>query len=145
MTLLFESHTLWLSTCEISYWWNVLLLDIWSFNNTNHVSFDEMTQTPFYGGYTKLLRTYGWFQHRKKDCTWIVKYYTCRCIVFIQVGYHYFAFFVRNPKWIFDFTGFWIYLMYSKDFRKEEGIIIKSLWFWSKWQDYKLWFWCKNL
>jgi hypothetical protein len=116
MTLSFESHTLWLSTCEISYWWNVLLLDVWSLYNTNHVSFDEMTQTPHYGAvwkscltikciwnlilikcivtrcfdvytiqimflfdemtqtlcygeYAKLMRSYGWFQHRKNDCT----------------------------------------------------------------------------
>jgi hypothetical protein len=53
MTLPFESHTLRLSTCEIPYWWNVLLLDVWSLYNTNHVLFDEMTQTPYYGAVWK--------------------------------------------------------------------------------------------
>jgi hypothetical protein len=55
-------------------------------------------------------------------------------------GYHCFAFLIRNPTGIFVFMGFWIQLMVSKDFGNEERIIIKSLWFCSKIQDYKLWF-----
>jgi hypothetical protein len=55
-------------------------------------------------------------------------------------GYHYFIFFIRNPKWIFVFMRFWINLMCSKYFGNEGIIIIESLWFWSKHQDYKLWF-----
>jgi hypothetical protein len=74
MTLPFETHTLWLSTCEISYWWNVLLLDVWSLYNTNHVSFDEMTQTPHYGAV--------WKSCLMIKCMWnfiLMKYIVTRC------------------------------------------------------------------
>jgi hypothetical protein len=49
--------TIWKSYFMIKYMWNfilmkyVLFLDIWSFYNTNHVSFGKMTQTPRYGEY----------------------------------------------------------------------------------------------
>jgi hypothetical protein len=70
---------------------------------------------------------------------------TSMCSIYTSSGYHYFVFFIRNLKLIFVFTGFWIHLMCSKDFGNKERIIIEFLWFWSKRQDYKLWFWYKNL
>jgi hypothetical protein len=131
LTSYLNDTTIWKSYFMIKFMWifmlmkYVLLLDIWSLYNMNHIPFDEMTRTPRYGEYSSLLRTYTWFQRSS--------------------GYHYFAFFIRNPKWIFEFTGFRNHLMFSKDFGNEERIIIKSLWFWSKRQYYKWWFWCKNL
>jgi hypothetical protein len=147
MTLLFESHTLWLKNM-----WNFILMKcivaryfdlhtIWiMFRLTKWLKLHAMESTPNCGEHTDDFNT------GKRIVLKIVKVlYMSMYSIHTGSRYHYFVFFIINPKWIFDFMGFWIHLMCSKDFGNEERIIIKSLWFWSKRQDYKLWLWCKNL
>ena len=69
----------------------------------------------------------------------VLKYCTYRCIIEQSSGY------IISYSW-FVIKGKYLYLQNLKscwwiqrEFWIKEEIIIKSLWFWSKWQDYKLW------
>jgi hypothetical protein len=55
MTLFLNDTTIWKSYFMIKYMWifmlikYVLLLDVWYLYNMNHVLFDKMNRTPWYG------------------------------------------------------------------------------------------------
>jgi hypothetical protein len=112
MTLLFESHTLWLSTCK-----NFILMKCIVARYLIFIQYKSCYVLMKWLELCDMESTPNCWDHTD-DCN-IGKgkvLYMSIYSIHMSSGYHYFAFFIRNPKWIFEFMGFWNHLMCSKDF-----------------------------